>query len=47
MACRMVFSERFLDDASCVWSERLRLSLVGVLSNIEAFPEIGSKNLPL
>ena len=47
MACRMVFSERFLDDASCVWSERLRLSRVGVLSNIEAFPEIGSKNLPL
>lgn len=43
----MVFAERFLEDASHVWSERLRLSLANVLLNIEAFPEIGSKNLPL
>lgn len=43
----MVFAERFLEDASHVWSERLRLSLTNVLLSIEAFPEIGSKNLPL
>lgn len=47
MACKVVFAERFLEDASHVWSERLRLSLANVFLDIEAFPETGLKSLPL
>ncbi len=46
MACRMIYAERFLDDAAQVWSGRLQMKLVNALANIEAFPEIGSRNFP-
>ncbi|MDO4442731.1 MAG: sirohydrochlorin cobaltochelatase [Slackia sp.] len=46
MPYKMVYAARFIEDASCVWSGRLRAAIVRALSNIEEFPEIGSQNLP-
>lgn len=42
----MVYADRFLDDASRVWSGRLRIALANILANVEAFPDIGSRNVP-
>lgn len=37
MARRMVYAERFIDDASRIWSEGFRISLVNAPANVEEF----------
>lgn len=43
---KMIYSDRFIDDASLIWSDRVMSELFTILKNIEAFPEIGSSNVP-
>lgn len=43
---RMVYTEGFLDDAAAVWSGQVRDRLGRMLAAIEAFPEIGSRDIP-
>ena len=43
---KMIYSGRFIDDASLIWSDRVMSELFTILKNIEAFPEIGSSNVP-
>ena len=42
----MVYTDGFLDDAAAVWSDRVRGRLERMLRAIEAFPEIGSSDIP-
>ena len=42
---RMVYTEGFLDDAAAVWSGQVRDRLGRMLAAIEAFPEIGSRDI--
>lgn len=43
---RMVYTDGFLDDAAAVWSDRVQGRLERMLRAIEAFPEIGSPDIP-
>ena len=43
---RMVYTDGFLDDAAAIWSDRVQGRLERMLSAIEAFPEIGSPDIP-
>lgn len=43
---RMVYTEGFLDDAAAVWSGQVRDRLGRMLAAIEAFTEIGSRDIP-
>lgn len=42
----MVYTEGFLDDASYIYSDRVRDDLAKALSAIETFPRIGSQAIP-
>ena len=42
---KMIYSDRFIDDASLIWSDKVMSELFTILKNIEAFPEIGSSNV--
>ena len=44
---RMVYAEEFLEGASLIWSDSVRSHLVNALHAIEAFPEIGSTDVPV
>lgn len=43
----MIYTDGFLDDAARMWSGRARDRLGRMLAAIEAFPEIGSIDVPL
>lgn len=43
---RMIYTDGFLDDAAAIWSDRVRNRLERMLRAIEAFPEIGSPEIP-
>lgn len=43
---RMVYSEEFLDSVACIWSGAVKQHLARALQAIEAFPEIGSVDVP-
>ena len=42
----LVFSERFANDLAAVTSQKAEASVWAALDNVEAFPEIGSPNVP-
>ena len=43
---RMIYTEGFLDDAACVYSPKVQADLENALAAIEAFPRIGSADVP-
>ncbi|WP_428978388.1 type II toxin-antitoxin system RelE/ParE family toxin [Curtanaerobium respiraculi] len=42
---RVRYSERFINDVSAIYSEKVLSELDGVLATIEEFPEIGSEQV--
>ena len=44
---RMIYTDGFLDDAAAIWSGRVQDRLERMLRAIEAFPEIGSPDIPM
>lgn len=43
---KIIYAEEFLDDAAAIWSSSVQRHLVKALQAIEAFPELGSANIP-
>ena len=43
---RMIYTDGFLDDAAAIWSDRVQDRLERMLRAIEAFPGIGSPDIP-
>lgn len=41
-----LYTEGFLNDATMIWSGRIKIKLANALQSIEEFPEIGSSNVP-
>lgn len=44
---RMIYTEGFLDDASFIYSPRVKEDLANALRSIESFPRIGSTAVPV
>lgn len=43
---KVIFTERFVQDAAVIWSPRIRENLRSSLESIETFPELGSGLVP-
>ena len=42
----VVLTERFVEDATAIWSDRLVQRIQQAVTNLERFPEMGSPDVP-